>query len=930
LAALCILFALTIVAPQSWQRRHVAPTDGDAARGPATLDDGIRGDVARRDWRQPAKPELVEPAPALPPLAGFGPALPAPTFADPELVEPAPTGPTVAPDDYLAVDEPLVEPAGDVVLPTPETTTDAEAPPSAVAESFAQRPGGRSVLVRNVPAPDAPTRPAVSVETLVRARDAVVAWVHKARAMAPAAPPQPAPMRVVVESENDRLAMVPDLADPAPLPSPVAVAAVPTELEPDLAPSPADAPGQESDLASDLVTPALKHRPTALLAQLEALVPNSAGAAWAHEVLMRLEPMIAQPNDGQSWQPTLAELRQLAAEGMSDSLNVADPADQSAWLRAARALERRLPIWNLLLDAQAIELVEGRSPAANDAALLESIHEAAALTAGTEAGAGWRTYLRLDDLAGLTSVGGEDYAEARRAAARDVLTRMTDAQLTAEQRMFLSERPWTTLNHDLRPWASGLASLDALSAVVERYELAGAMGDAATIAELRSRMKWSGDPRLEALADHLNRNYRNGNLRVAVSDEFINRMIPPQQPKVAPVRDTIAGAEVRGRSRTKTTLHLRLLPDPTVWRFGLEVQGTVNSQTYSDVGAARVRNSSHMQYEARKLIMINRHGLHVWPAEAKVRGRNSLVGVDSHLGPVPIVGPMVDEMIRETHRQSEATAMAQARAKVKRQACQRMDREADVKLDNLEQRFRTEALGPLDRLSLVAEPLDMSTTENRCVMRVRLADEPQLAAHTPRPSAPSDSFVSVQVHESAINNAIAGLGLDGRRITVGELHKLLGEKIVRHASEPPADLPARAVVEFARHDAARVRCHGDTVELVLSIVELRKGRDSIKSVGVHAFFRPEIDGLEVKLVREGTLQFEGAHLRTGPRLVLHSVFGKLLRKDQQVPLLARRLDDDPRFAGMMVTQLVVDDGWFAMSLGPAAQDRVAWRTRVTR
>ena len=77
-----------------------------------------------------------------------------------------------------------------------------------------------------------------------------------------------------------------------------------------------------------------------------------------------------------------------------------------------------------------------------------------------------------------------------------------------------------------------------------------------------------------------------------------------------------------------------------------------------------------------------------------------------------------------------------------------------------------------------------------------------------------------------------------------------------------------------------------------------------------------IDGLEVKLVRDGALQFEGAHLRTGPRLVLHSVFGKLLRKDQEVPVLAARLSDDPRFAGLMVTQLVIDDGWVALSRRP--------------
>jgi hypothetical protein len=125
----------------------------------------------------------------------------------------------------------------------------------------------------------------------------------------------------------------------------------------------------------------------------------------------------------------------------------------------------------------------------------------------------------------------------------------------------------------------------------------------------------------------------------------------------------------------------------------------------------------------------------------------------------------------------------------------------------------------------------------------------------------------------------------------------------------------------------QVRCDGDRVELVLNIVELRKGRDSIRNVRVHAFFLAKIDGLEVKLVRDGGLQFEGRHLRTGPRMVLHSVFGKMLRADHEIPLLARRLSEDPRLNGLMVTQLVIDDGWAALSVGPATPERTAWRTR---
>lgn len=934
LAILCFLFALALLAPESWRRRH------DAAIEKPTIAWQVeepRAPIAEA----PVEVEPAEPAPALPPLALTGPRIGPPTFAGPELAEPMPAGPAVASDDYVAVDEPLVEPAplADDPVTSEPVTPIAETPPSAVAESFASRSGGRSVLVRNVPAPAPPARGPLTVETVVRMRDALLSWMEEARqqqaaAMAAAAAARPALPRVMVESENDRLAMVPELADPTPAPMPAPFETAALEPMPVFVPEPALSPAPElaeAPTPAPLSTPAaLVHRPTTLMDQLLALEADTPAGQWAADVLTRIEPLNVEPAPiVESWQPTLAELRRLAQDGASQAMQVADPAEQSAWVRAALALDRRLPVWELLLDPRAADLVDRAAPQADESLLLECLHEIATLTAGSAEGSNWRTYLRLDDLAGLTSIGGDDYVEARRATARDVLIRMADPRLTTDQREFLEQSPLAALKLYLRPWASGAVSLEALAALVERYEGAPTQRDADAIAELRLRMKWSQDARLEALAEDVNRHYRNGNARLALSKEFFNRLIPPQPPVVAPVNDNVTGAEVHGRSRTQTKLRLVLLQDPTVWRFGLEVQGVVKSRTYSDVGAARVRNSSNMQYDARKLIVVNRYGMHVWPAEAKVRGRNSLVGVESHLGPVPVVGNIIDGMIRESHRQNEPAAMAQVKAKVGREARTRMDREADVKLAALEERLQTIVTGPLARFALTAEPLEMSTTEERAITRIRLAGDHQLAAHTARPSAPSDSLVSLQLHESAFNNAAAGLGLDGRRITVGELHALLAEKIARAATAPPDDLPQRAIVEFAKHDAVQLHCREDRIELVLNIVELRKGRDSIRNVGVHAFFRPVIDGLEVKLVREGTLQFEGAHLRTGPRIVLHSVFGKMIRAEQEVPLLAAKINDDPRFAGMMVTQLVIDDGWTALSLGPAHADRTAWRTRTS-
>ncbi len=896
LVALGSLFLLTLLAPWLWHRGRAARLR--AAAEPETL---ANSDVAAPP-KKPAKPV----APIYPTV----PELAAPSAPEPEL-----SGPMVFADDYdyVAVDEPLVE----------TRASDAEV---AAADPFSLRGKNQSILTRSG-APAATT--IFSEQSLVKVRDAILTMVEQARqaqaqqAQAAAAPPAEAnsliissPMRVMVDSENDRLAMIPPSEMRIAGESSLMAQANPTQ------PRVAVAPASK---------PALEHRPTALIAQLEQLSVGSPASPWAQHVLARLEQLTDVPSPaGHDWQPTIAELRQLAAHGYNEAIAVKNPADQSSWVRASRSLERRLPVWTLLVDRQFMgeqAFLRGQTVGDNSG-LPQAVSDVAALTDSSDAGATWRTYLRLDDVAGLMSIGGADHAELRRAVARDVLVRIDDPWLTVAQRQFLAQPPVTNLATELRPWASGEVSVDTLAAFIERYEATGARKDADAVAELRMRMKWSADPRLQALAGDLNRNYRNANMRVAFSADLMNRMIPPQETKTEPVRSRIVGAEVSGRSQTDTQVQVRLIPDPAVWRIGLEATGNINSHTVSETWPARVRNRSQMEYEARKLIMINRFGLHSWPAEAQADGRTSLVGIDSGFSAVPILGTIVENVAREQHQQNRGQAVAQVKTRVKQEARERMDAETDPKLASFETRFRENVLEPMNRFAIVAEPVDMSTTEDRLQARLRLATEQHLGAHTPRPSAPSDSLASFQLHESAFNNALRGLELDGKRMTVLELHNSLAEKIHRRADDAPADLPRGAKVEFAKDDAIRIICHGDRIELILNIVELRNGRDSIRGVGVHAFFRPVVDGLELKLVRDGSLQFNGAHLRTGPRMVLHSVFGKLLPKDQELPVLAAKLNEDSRFAGLMVTQLVIDDGWVAVSIGPAHPHRTAWRTRT--
>ena len=70
----------------------------------------------------------------------------------------------------------------------------------------------------------------------------------------------------------------------------------------------------------------------------------------------------------------------------------------------------------------------------------------------------------------------------------------------------------------------------------------------------------------------------------------------------------------------------------------------------------------------------------------------------------------------------------------------------------------------------------------RLTVRLRVASPNQLGGHTARPQAPSDSLGSVQVHESAINNALDQLHLASRTFTLPELYQHLARatNIARH------------------------------------------------------------------------------------------------------------------------------------------------------
>ena len=121
----------------------------------------------------------------------------------------------------------------------------------------------------------------------------------------------------------------------------------------------------------------------------------------------------------------------------------------------------------------------------------------------------------------------------------------------------------------------------------------------------------------------------------------------------------------------------------------------------------------------------------------------------------------------------------------------------------------------MTQLKLNPVALDLRTSKTRLIGRYRLAGDHQLGAHTPRPQAPGDSLLSVQIHESAMNNVVEQLSLDGKESDLRELYREICAKFARPDLEVPDEVPMGVKIRFSDSQAIHVRFEQESPSLAV-------------------------------------------------------------------------------------------------------------------
>jgi hypothetical protein len=668
--------------------------------------------------------------------------------------------------------------------------------------------------------------------------------------------------------------------------------------------------------------------PTSLLARLEQLKRNDSARPWATETINEIRKLgpaisVGAPQTSE----ILARLDDLVRQASTVAAQTADDAAAQEIGSTSHGLARRLIIWKQIGQMGGMVLADAPAPTADPQSLNKALAEVEKITADSPEGHAWRKYLLIDSLRDWTAR-RHNNDRMPRELAQKWFARFDHMSMTSNQRQFLTSGAAAALNREMLRNTAEPVESSRLLEHMENYEKSGLPSDAHLLARDCQYLSVNTGEAQRELGDRVEMYFRNANIRLAVTAELLNRMMPKREPEYAPVQDTIQGASVRGQSVTANEISVRMVPDPDHVRMELMVNGEVAAATRSTSGPATFYTESESSYVAHKPLEVNLRGIRMWPTEVAVDNNSKVRGVRTDFDTVPLINRIARNVALSEYGDRRPAADAEVREKIASKAKERVDREATEQVTAAAKRLHEELLGPMDSLLLDPMMISAKTTEKRFEMRIRLAGSDQLGGHTPRPAAPADSLASVQIHESMLNNMLERLELDGETFDLAGLNRRLSERMHRFTPRPVDPDQEDVKITFAAKDAVRVRLNDGHMELTLGIARLSKGTRKFKDFQVRVAFRPAVEGRSIDFLRDGGVQLIGQRMNVGTQVVLRSVFLKIFSDKQPMHMTPEAFVKNDKLKGIVVTQFVIDDGWLGAALGP--QQRVAAKTPAVR
>jgi hypothetical protein len=606
-------------------------------------------------------------------------------------------------------------------------------------------------------------------------------------------------------------------------------------------------------------------------------------------------------------------------------------------------LERRYILWKFALD---VELCEKTSASAILGKSTEDLDKLIQLTlaaekflltnkskssSGEKIGESWVDYFGTEDF--ISSI--EDYKKALQensvanasqkkilenslesfcSAVNITLFRFTDPRLNTKQISYFRSSALNAWRLELENWSSDAVLPMVLLSNIERYENNVGMSNMQSLFRTATQMAFSQSDASRRFGLMVHEIYGGSNIKLYLSKELINHLIPAPQKEIKSFREYIQNQRVVGKREADFDVKVNFIPDSERLLLSLDVEGSIATSSRANAFATTLFNSGQAKCTAKKQVELTEDGFQLSPADVKIASnRLRLKGIRTDFDDVPLISNLVRAIVVSQYELRRGDARKETNYKIRRQVKQRIDQEAESGFVGFNNKFSDLMDVSNKDFGLFIEKKGSITEEHWLLTSWAIRSSDILSGNTPAPATLSGSLADMKVHESALNAVISKLDIAGKTDTVGNFRAMIADRF-RFKEIAEAGENDDVVIGFDKHNPVVVRFIDGVIELEISIDLLKMdNRKTYRDFQVFIKYEPfyDDDG-ELRLRRRGVISLEKTKISS--QIVLRAVFGKIFPEEKTFSLTPKFLKEDKRFEGLTTGMCRIGKGWFAVAL----------------
>lgn len=606
-------------------------------------------------------------------------------------------------------------------------------------------------------------------------------------------------------------------------------------------------------------------------------------------------------------------------------------------------LSRRVDLATAVLDtvevgpeAHAARISEARAQVERSAQAAEQFLN------GIPNGKAWLPYLRLQNVSQTVRSGDPSQAVPVLTA---IHTKLSVPQTDQKIRDFLAKPAFTELEQSLEAYlhVAKMApvepnnpqlrqALTDLVAGVEEYEAQRSKSFTSALRKAYDSVRAASPDAGARITQVLRTDYLNYNLRVIVSNTFMNKLVAQHRDENGAVNDFVLGAKVDGYQTTDTNVSVALVPSSKMAKFDLIVKGATSSNTQGVTPEAVVYTMGNHYFTAEKEVGFDGDRFFTQPARIAVSANNSTYGANTKYSRVPLLGGVANRIAVREAEKMRPESEAIARGRVQDRVLPEFDAEVNKEFgpNGTSARKLRERISALQELGLYPDAKQYSTTVSALNVTTRLMNPNEVGGGNLNPAVQPGKGLSAQIHESLMNNSMDRMNLAGRTMTGDQvraefearLSKLTGTpvKLIPPPSNHPEADKTELTLVFDETDPIRFRIADGMLYLSVKAAFKQEDKEEIPAQLITMPFKFSVKGKTV-LVERGKVEVSPVVKPAGGEIAKQITRAGVIKKKFEDALAPRSLDsrviiprDNKTKVNADVTRITAADGWLQVEM----------------